>query len=83
MKVKNDSAKASKQSVWLSIIIGFSIFVLLVLDKVFHVPLKYVLPPMIIGFWIWGSVMMWQHANTKARKNAWWRDDSCSGWRGY
>lgn len=83
MKAKSDSRKSIKQQFWLSIVIGFSIFVFLVLDSFFHIPWKYVLPALIIGFWIWGAVIIWQRANAKSKAATWWKDDSCSGWRGY
>jgi uncharacterized membrane protein len=83
MNNRQDSSNSSKQQIWLSIVIGFSIFVLILLDTLFHVPLKFVLPILVIGIWIYGAVIIWQRANAKPKQDAWWQDDSCSGWRGY
>lgn len=76
-------SQKSKQHVWLSVIIGFSILVSGVLESFYHLPLKFILPFLILGLWIFGSIIMWQRANTKAKKDVWWDDNSCSGWRGY
>lgn len=47
-----------------------------------HIPLRFSLPPIVIGILILSSLFLSQLAHRR-KDNNWWDDNSCSGWRGY
>lgn len=60
--------------------VSFSAFVIWCLCE--HIPARYSVPPIIVGFLVLSAVFL--HQIAKARQdNNWWDDDNCSGWRGY
>lgn len=64
-------------------IIGGSIPTVIVLSSYYSISLELTIIFITISALIFGSMALWQYANSNATGDEWWQDNHCSGWRGY
>lgn len=65
------------------ILVGGSIPVVTILTSYYGITQDFIIIFVVIVGLVFGSMVLWNHANAHATGNEWWQDDHCSGWRGY
>lgn len=63
-----------KPNYWLTIILAGLVPTILLLGEIYKIPIRFVVPPVIILLWLGASLLMWQRANVRSYGDEWWQD---------
>ena len=79
--IQSGGGKHSKQSHFLTYLVGGSIPVFTVLAPYLDVSTAAIIVYVVVVGLIFGAMLMWDNANRHSKGDDWWNDDHCSGWR--